>query len=487
MHVSEVDEAPGARPAARRERQRASRCRVRSSRGQALQHATCSGPRCCALAVAVLDGEPRYRALRDVLARELPRSRAFPPARDLQTTRARAAARARPRARREHLVVQGPPGSGKTCPGARLIVDLLARGNRVGDHGDEPQGDPQPARGGRAGGRVGRRRLPRRAQGERAAGLRASAHRRDRHGRATASCFDPPYALVAGTAWMFAAECADGQLDYLVIDEAGQLVARRRARRGHLRAQSHPARRPAAARAGLAGHPPRRRRPERARAPARRARDDPGRSRGLPRGDPADAPRRLRVHLRRGLRAAGSRSHPDCDRQARRRRAPASATCRSRTTATASTRRRRRSAIRDEIERLLAQPLPRHGRPRAPARARRLHGRDALQRAGARARGARCPPACASARSTSSRARRRRSSSSRWRPRAARMCRATSTSCSAATASTSPIAGRGASPIWSARRRCWRRGQDARADAARLHAVRAGRLRGRTSPGAAAA
>ena len=44
-----------------------------------------------------------------------------------------------------------------------------------------------------------------------------------------------------------------------------------------------------------------------------------------------------------------------------------------------------------------------------------------------------CRTARASAPSTSSRARRRRSSSSRWRPRAARRSRATSSSCSAAT------------------------------------------------------
>ena len=31
-----------------------------------------------------------------------------------------------------HLFIQGPPGSGKTWTGARLIVDLIGRGQRVG-------------------------------------------------------------------------------------------------------------------------------------------------------------------------------------------------------------------------------------------------------------------------------------------------------------------------------------------------------------------
>src|SRR5207253_10090077 len=37
--------------------------------------------------------------------------------------------------------------------------------------------------------------------------------------------FPPPeeVRLVAGTAWLYAPECMDGALDYLVIDEAGQV------------------------------------------------------------------------------------------------------------------------------------------------------------------------------------------------------------------------------------------------------------------------
>jgi uncharacterized protein len=41
--------------------------------------------------------------------------------------------------------------------------------------------------------------------------------------RDSAACFGPGYQLVAGTSWLFAPEFADEQLDYLVVDEAGQL------------------------------------------------------------------------------------------------------------------------------------------------------------------------------------------------------------------------------------------------------------------------
>ena len=102
-----------------------------------------------------------------------------------------------------------------------------------------------------------RRRLPRRAQGaerRRTAELEARRpqstnvrdHRRCRDG--AASC------CVAGTAWLFARESCDGALDYLVVDEAGQLSLADALAAGTARAQPDPARRPAAARAGLAGH-----------------------------------------------------------------------------------------------------------------------------------------------------------------------------------------------------------------------------------------
>ena len=44
------------------------------------------------------------------------------------------------------LAIQGPPGSGKTYTGARMILALVAAGKRVGHHREQPQGDRQLAR-----------------------------------------------------------------------------------------------------------------------------------------------------------------------------------------------------------------------------------------------------------------------------------------------------------------------------------------------------
>ncbi len=54
-----------------------------------------------------------------------------------------------------YLVVQGPPGSGKTYRGARLDHAPARAGAEGRDHRAEPQGDPQPARRDRGGGRRG--------------------------------------------------------------------------------------------------------------------------------------------------------------------------------------------------------------------------------------------------------------------------------------------------------------------------------------------
>ena len=122
-----------------------------------------------------------------------------------------------------HLFVQGPPGSGKTFTGARLVVDLVARGKRVGvtstSHKvihnllDEIE-------------KVAHR------QGVEFRGLKKSSDNPDsqfesKHGLIESvgdngALSDPAAHLTAGTAWHYCREDT-AQLDYLFIDEAGQV------------------------------------------------------------------------------------------------------------------------------------------------------------------------------------------------------------------------------------------------------------------------
>ena len=126
-----------------------------------------------------------------------------------------------------HLVVQGPPGSGKSTIGAAFIVDLLASGKRVGIL---------------ANGHKAIHTLLHKV--EAAAEARAVRFRglqkytEDNEGSRYISKLDEPcvtavgkaeaiasepHELAAGTPWLFAREEFSNAYDVLVIDEAGQI------------------------------------------------------------------------------------------------------------------------------------------------------------------------------------------------------------------------------------------------------------------------
>ena len=222
--------------------------------------------------------------------------------------------------------------------------------------------------------------------------------------------------LIAGTPWLWAREELRGAVDVLFVDEAGQMALA-----------------DALAIAGAAhglvllgdpqqlahvepGHPPARLGRLRARAPARRPRDDPpGRGR-VPRAHLAHAPGRLplrvehdvrrpararRGHGAPGRRVAGAVGRGRADDRGRARREPP-----ERARGGRADRRGGREAAR-------RRPLHRRGRRGARPGARGHPRRDALQRPGRATCGHGCRAARASAPWTSSRARRRPSSSSR--------------------------------------------------------------------------
>jgi uncharacterized protein len=173
---------------------------------------------------SIRDGSHAYPVLEEILARRLPRFAGRAEGEEIQTTKLeeqRALARSLDGS---YLLVQGPPGTGKTYTGARLIVDLI-RDHKV---------------------RVGVTALSHRAinnllaEIEKAAaeeGVTFRGARRPSDGHEAGKvpdggqienvkgdiCRDPTYDVVAGTTWLYAAETAGNTLDYLVIDEAGQL------------------------------------------------------------------------------------------------------------------------------------------------------------------------------------------------------------------------------------------------------------------------
>ena len=181
------------------------------------------------LAEAVADGSDSYRALHDGLALALPRlagrlEGALLQDGTIELAEAQDVCRALDRST---LVIQGPPGSGKTYTGARLIVDLLERGKRIGVAALSHKAIHN-------------------LLAEVESVLLASPSARPFNGLKKCSADNPEtefpsrtgfignssdaeafadqqLALIAGTSWLFSRTELDGTLDYLFIDEAGQI------------------------------------------------------------------------------------------------------------------------------------------------------------------------------------------------------------------------------------------------------------------------
>ena len=162
---------------------------------------------------SLLAGDRRYPALESILRRE-------PFDRPVQTTDLDEMKELVVGLDGRHLVIQGPPGSGKTWTSGRLIAHLLANGKSVGvastshkaihnllDEVVEAAGEVGLAFDGRK---------------KASAGNPESyydAPTRSRTSSTRTRCVGAD--LAAGTAWLFARE--NQQVDYLFVDEAGQV------------------------------------------------------------------------------------------------------------------------------------------------------------------------------------------------------------------------------------------------------------------------
>jgi predicted RecB family nuclease len=185
------------------------------------------------LASTILDsginGVGPYRALRDVLLRNLPRIETQSGA-ALQdgSPEIEQLGRLAERLDESYLFIQGPPGSGKTWTGARLAIKLLRGGARVGIaatshkaihnllHEIEKTAHEQQLS------FQGRKKS---SAGNPESEYRSKLERPFITNESNQQAFPPAddVQLLAGTAWLFSPESMDGALDYLIIDEAGQV------------------------------------------------------------------------------------------------------------------------------------------------------------------------------------------------------------------------------------------------------------------------
>jgi predicted RecB family nuclease len=172
-----------------------------------------------------LDAPGRYNALREILCGEAPSTTTRSPGEALQTGAfdLEDAKRIAAGLNDSYLFIQGPPGSGKTYTGAHLILHLIAQGHRVGVASAThtaihnllaqvevcaPAGEPFK----------GLKKC-----GDRGANSYESTRGLIGNSKDNADFAGGDHELVAGTAWLFCKEELDESLDYLVIDEAGQI------------------------------------------------------------------------------------------------------------------------------------------------------------------------------------------------------------------------------------------------------------------------
>jgi predicted RecB family nuclease len=176
---------------------------------------------------AMLAGNGRYRALEEILARTRPRlSSGF--SGPIQTTSLREQRERAASLDQSYLFIQGPPGTGKTWTGARIVVDLIRRGRRVGvaatSHKAIHNLLDEIGRAAREE-RVRVRGLKKSSAGSAETEYTADwvTNLADTLKLVAAA---PRAQLVAGTAWLFAHEDFDSGtlVDTLVIDEAGQVA-----------------------------------------------------------------------------------------------------------------------------------------------------------------------------------------------------------------------------------------------------------------------
>jgi uncharacterized protein len=171
------------------------------------------------VAEAAARGRSPYRAVEDILRGAPPRFTTR--SGDIQTLDLELQKRLVADLDNSYLFVQGPPGSGKTWTGARLIVALLKAGRRIGVTGPSHRAIHNLLE-----------EVERVAADESVnfAGIkkRSTSDETAFDGRFISSvasndeCENFDAQLVSGTPWLFARDGMDQSFDYLFIDESGQ-------------------------------------------------------------------------------------------------------------------------------------------------------------------------------------------------------------------------------------------------------------------------
>lgn len=176
---------------------------------------------------AIIAGSGKYQALTSFLRKEKPvvtGHKADTPIISAEDNSLQAIAKAVGKLQDSFLFIQGPPGAGKTFTSSHVILELLRRGKRIGISSNSHKAINNLLDGiEKAAQKV---EVPFTFKGQK----KCSTSNPDSvyNGEIIKSVsdsdgMDPNSDVIAGTAWLFAREEYDETLDYLFIDEAGQV------------------------------------------------------------------------------------------------------------------------------------------------------------------------------------------------------------------------------------------------------------------------
>lgn len=227
--VAGVDEAEGAIDLKRGAKSKAPHPRALVPAGPVQTNAQRDALRRVADAVIAqgLEAARAYRAACDLLLGRLPRVRTIAPGQSLIQPGEQAVVAARRLVldlENSYLPIQGPPGSGKTFTGARMVVELLRHGRKVGlastAHKAITNFVDEVCHAAQQEGQIVR--VIQRCEEEEAS-ERPEVTVADDNKEVVKGLTDGSYNIAAGTPWLFARDDMEGLLDVLFIDEAGQM------------------------------------------------------------------------------------------------------------------------------------------------------------------------------------------------------------------------------------------------------------------------
>ena len=180
------------------------------------------------VAAAGIDGPGPNRAIRDLILRRPPRAVLQPEGAPLvraDETPLAAARRLAVALDQSVLPIQGPPGTGKTYSGARMVLDLVAAGERVGVTAQSHRviGNFLEAVADAAAEESRTVRIAQRCDDPDDASKVEAVVRVGNNDALLAGLQREEYDVIGGTSWLWARDDMAGMVETLFVDEAGQL------------------------------------------------------------------------------------------------------------------------------------------------------------------------------------------------------------------------------------------------------------------------